>query len=83
MAKRVFVEPMSLLPDRLGEKSGPSGRTWSYLARDVVGGVHAVLKQAMEQAENRKQPISVWNLQDFGVTKEHGPRVATFPDFQG
>ena len=51
-----LVEPKSLMPDRLGKKSGPSWRTWSYLARDFVGLVHSALKQPMKSAENRKQP---------------------------
>ena len=46
-----LVEPKSLMPDRLGKKNGPSWRTWSYLARDFVGVVHTMLKQAMKNAE--------------------------------
>ena len=66
-----LVEPKTLMPDRFGKKNGPSWRTWSYLARDFVGMVHGVLKQAMKTAENRKIPIAVTNLQhDFGVTNE-------------
>ena len=57
------------MPDRFGKKNGPSWRTWSYLARDFVGVVHTVLKQAMKKAGNRKQPTAATNLQhDFGVT---------------
>ena len=48
------VELKSLMPERFRKKSGPSWRTWSYLARDFVGAVHAVLKQAMKTAENRE-----------------------------
>ena len=44
------------MSDRFGKKNGPSWRTWSYLARDFVGAVHAALKQAMKSAENQKQP---------------------------
>ena len=40
----LLVEPKTLMPDRFGKKNGPSWRTWSYLARDFVGVVHAVLK---------------------------------------
>ena len=59
------------MPDRFGKKTGPSWRTWSYLARDFVGVVHAILEQAMKNAENQKQPISVTHLQhEFGVTNE-------------
>ena len=59
------------MPDRFGKKSGPSWRTWSYLARDFVGVVHVALKQAMKAAENQKQPIAVTHLQHlFGVTNE-------------
>ena len=55
-----LVEPKSLMPERFGKKSG-----WSYLARSVVGLVHSGLKQEMKNTENRKQPISVSNLQEF------------------
>ena len=58
------------MPDRFGKKTGPSWRTWSYLAREFVGVVHAGLKQA-RNAENQKQEISVTRLQqDVGVTNE-------------
>ena len=53
-----LVEPKSLMPDRFGKKTGPSWRTWSYLARDLVGVVHTALKQAMKNAENQKHPIN-------------------------
>ena len=66
-----LVKPKTLMPDRFGMKNGPSRRTWSYLARDVVGVVHATLKQAMKGAENQKQPISVTHLQhEFNATNE-------------
>ena len=66
-----FVESKSLMPDRFGKKNGPSWRTWSYLARDFVVVVHTMLKQAMKNAENRKQPIAATNLQhDFGATND-------------
>ena len=52
-----LVEPKTLMPDQFGKKNGPSWRTWSYLARDFVGVVHATLKQAIKAAENQKQPI--------------------------
>ena len=66
-----LVEPKTLMPDRFGKKNGPSWRTWSYLARDFVGVVHATLKQAMKAAENQNQPISVTHLQhEFNVTNE-------------
>ena len=65
------VELKSLMPDWFGKKNGPSWRTWSFLARDFVGAVRTVRKQAMKKAENRKQPIAATNLQhDFGVTNE-------------
>ena len=51
------LEPKSLMPDRFGKKTGSSWRTWSYLAMDIVGVVHAGLKQA-RNAENQKQEIS-------------------------
>ena len=54
---------MSMFNDRFGKKSGPSWRTWSYLARDFVGVVHVALKQAMKAAENQKQSIVVTHLQ--------------------
>ena len=74
-----LVEPKSLTPDRFGKKNGPSWRTWSYLARDVVGVVHATLKQAMKVAENQKQPISVTHLQhDFSVTNEMDQELQHF-----
>ena len=63
-----LVEPKSLMSDRFEKKSGPSWRTWSYLARDFVVVVHSVLKQAMKNAENRNQPVFVSNPQDFGVS---------------
>ena len=48
-----LVEPESLMPDHFGKKTRPSWRTWSYLARDFVGVVHAARKQAIENAETR------------------------------
>ena len=68
------------MPDRFGKKkNGPSWRTWSYLARDFVGVVHAALKQAMKTAENQKQPISVTHLQhEFGVTNEMDQELQQF-----
>ena len=62
-----LVEPKSLMPDRLGRKSGPSWRTWSCLARDCVGAVRSALTLVMNSAANRKQAISMSNHQDFGV----------------
>ena len=74
-----LVEPKSLMPDRFGKKNGPSWRTWSHLARDFVGVVHAGLKQAMKNAEKRKLPIAVTNLQhDFGVTNEMDQELQHF-----
>ena len=74
-----LVEPKTLMPDRFGKKNGPSWRTWSYLARDFVGVVHATLKQAMTAAENQKQPISVSHLQhDFNVTNEMDQELQHF-----
>ena len=78
-----LVEPKGLMPDRLGTKSSPSWRTWSYLARDFVGLVHTVLKQAMKNAENKKQMISVSNFQDYWRVERNEPRVATFLDCAG
>ena len=41
------------------------------MARDFVGVVHADLKQALKNTENRKQPIATTNIQhDFGATNE-------------
>ena len=74
------------MPDRFGKKNGPSWRTWSYLARDFVGVVHAGLQQAMKNAENRKLPIAVTNLQhDFGVTNEMDQELQHFffPNAEG
>ena len=66
-----LVEPKSLMPDRFGKRNGPGWRTWSHLAMNFVGVVHTVLKQAMKNAENQKQPISVTHLRhEFGVTNE-------------
>ena len=74
-----LVEPKTLMPDRFGKKNGPSWRTWSYLARDFVGVVHATLKQAMKAAENQKQPISVTHLQhEFNVTNEMDQELHLF-----
>ena len=74
-----LVEPKTLMPDQLRKKNGPSWRTWSYLARDFVGVVHAALKQAMKKAENQKQPISVTHLQhEFGVTNEMDQELQHF-----
>ena len=81
-----LVEPKSLMPDRFGKKNGPSWRTWSYLARDFVGVVPAVLKQAMKNAENRELPIAVTNLQhDSGVTNEMEQKLQHFfiPNAEG
>ena len=81
-----LVEPKSLMPDRFGKKNGPSWRTWSYLARDVVGVVHAGLQQAMKNAENRKLPIAVTNLQhDFGMMNEMDQELQHFffPNAEG
>ena len=73
------VEPKSLMPDRFGKKTGPSCRTLSHLARDFFGVVHTVLKQAMKNAENQKQPISMTHLQhEFGVTKEMDQELQHF-----
>ena len=74
-----LVEPKSLMPDRFGKKNGPSWRTWSYLVRDVVGVLHAGLKQAMKNAENRKLPIAVTNLlHDFGLMNEMDQELQHF-----
>ena len=65
-----LVEPNTLMLDQSGKKNGPSWRTWSYLGerlrrRDMA------LEQAMNGAENQKQPISVTHLQhEFNVTNE-------------
>ena len=41
--------------------------------------VHTVLKQAMKNAENQKQPISVTHLQhEFGVTNEMDQELQHF-----
>ena len=67
------------MPDRFGKKNGPSWRTWSYLARDFVGVVHAAVTQAMKKAENQKHPISVTHLQhEFGVTNEMDQELQHF-----
>ena len=67
------------MPDRFGKKNGPSWRTWSHLPRDFVGVVHAGLKQAMKNAEKRKLPIAVTNVQhDFGVTNEMDQELQHF-----
>ena len=74
-----WVEPKTLMPDRFGKKNGPNWRTWSYLARDFVGVVHAALKQAMKAAENQKQPIAVTHLQhEFNVTNEMDQELQHF-----
>ena len=74
-----LVELKSLMPHRFGKKTSPSWRTWSYLARDFVGVMHTVLKQAMKNAENQKQQISVTRLQqDFGVTTEMDQELQHF-----
>ena len=74
-----LVEPKTLMPDWFGKKNGPSWRTLSYLARDVVGVVHVALRQAMKTAENQKQPIAVTHLQhEFGVTIEMDQELQHF-----
>ena len=74
-----LVEPKSLMPDRFGKKTGPSWKTWSYLARDFVGVVHTALKQAVKNAENQRQPISVTHLQhDSAVTNEMDQELQHF-----
>ena len=65
------VEPKSLMPDRFGQKSGPSWRTWSYLVRDFAGVARSIPKQAMRNAENRC-PIS--------YSARTMPSSAVFPD---
>ena len=47
-----LVEPKSLRPDRFGKKTGPSWRTWSYLARDFVGVVAHSSKTSDEECRN-------------------------------
>ena len=49
-----LVEPKSLMPDGFGKKNGPSWRTSSYLARDFVGVVHAVLKRGDEECRDQE-----------------------------
>ena len=67
------------MPDWFGKKNGLSWRTWSYLARDFVGVVHATLKQAMKAPENQKQLISVTHLQhEFNVTNEMDQELQHF-----
>ena len=79
MSRTRLVEPKSLKLERFGKKKGLSWRTWSYLARDFVGVVHAVLKQAVKTAENRKLPIAVTHLQhDFGMTNEMDQELEDF-----
>ena len=74
-----LVEPKSLMPDRFGKKNSPIWRTWSHLARDFVSVVHTMLKQAMKNAEKRKQPIAATNLQhDVGVTNEMDQELQHF-----
>ena len=74
-----LVEPKTLMPDRFKKKNGPSWRTWSYLARDFVGVVHATLKQAMKAAENQRQPIAVTHLQhEFNMTHEMDQEMQLF-----
>ena len=69
-----LVEPMTLLPDGFRKKNVPSWRTWSYLARDFVGVVHATLKQAMMAEENQKQPLQ----HEFNVTNEMDQELQLF-----
>ena len=77
------VEPKTLMPDRFGKKNGLSWRTWSYLAGDFVGAVHATLKQAMKAAENQKQPIAGTHLQhEFNVTNEMEQELQHFLDLE-
>ena len=40
--------------------------------------MHSALKQAMKNAERRKQPISVSSLQDLSVSKETDPELRHF-----
>ena len=76
---RPVGEPKTLMPDRFGKKNCPSWRTWSYLARDFVGVVHATLKQAMKAAESQKQPVAVTHLQhEFNVTNEMDQELQHF-----
>ena len=59
------------MPNRFGKKNDPSWRTWSYLARDFVGVVHATLKH--------NQPISGTHLQhEFNVTNEMDQELQHF-----
>ena len=66
------------MPDRFGQKRNASWRTWSYLARDSAGVVHAVLKQVWGTQKKRKQQISESNLQDFGMTTHVGQELQLF-----
>ena len=72
-----LVVSKTLMPDRFGKKNGPIWRTWSYLARDFVGVVHATLKQAMKAAENKKQPMTHFQ-HDFNVTNEMDQELQPF-----
>ena len=66
------------MPDRFGKKNGPSWRTWSYLAKDFVGVVHATLEQAMKAAVTHLQhEVNVTNemdqeLQHFLISRTEG-----------
>ena len=78
-----LVEPTRLMPERFEKKNGPSWRTWSYLARDFVGVVHAVLKQAVKTAGEQEET----DCRDTSPTRlrrdeRDGSIIATFHDLK-
>ena len=80
---------MSIIRSQIDTRAYPVGGAGESDARwvrkeerpkleDFVGLVHSVLKQAMRNTENSKQPISVSNLQDVGVSKEMDQELQHF-----
>ena len=69
-----LVEPKTLMPDSFGKKNGPGWRTWSHLARDFVGVVHATLKQAIKAAEHEFNVTNEMDqeLQHFLISRTEG-----------
>ena len=70
------------MPDRFGQKRGASWRSWSYLARDVAGVWHAMLKQVMKNA--KKKGAANFRVEPPSLRRDDrsGPRVATVLGFK-
>ena len=74
-----LVEPKEFDARSVRKGERPKLENLVLLAKRLRRVVHTVLKQAMKNAENRKQPIAATNLQhDFGVTNETDEELQQF-----